>query len=81
MMKPPYSIPTETIWHGAKSLAYRLGAECFGSIKGSSIGCLNEKVTILCAWIYEKVMRPNILALPRTILQKLVLFHVTLNAY
>ena len=26
-------------------------------------------------------MRPNILALPRTILQKLVLFHVTLNVY
>ena len=33
----------ETIWHGDKSLAYRLGAECFGSPKWSSIECLNEK--------------------------------------
>ena len=80
-MKPPYSIPTETVWHGAKSLAYRLGAECFGSTKGSSKECLNEKNIILCAWIYEKVMRPNILALPRTILQKLVLSHAILNVY
>ena len=31
--------------------------------------------------IYEKVMHPNILALARTILQKLVLLYVILNAY
>ena len=43
MMKPPYSIPMETIWHGAKSLAYRLGAEYFGSTKRPSIECLNEQ--------------------------------------
>ena len=30
-MKRPYSIHMETIWHGAKSLAYRLRAECFVS--------------------------------------------------
>ena len=36
-MELPYSIPMETIWHGAKSLTYRLGAECFGSSKGSSV--------------------------------------------
>ena len=42
-MKPPYSIPMEIIWHGAKSLAYRLGAECFGSTKRPSIECLNEQ--------------------------------------
>ena len=42
-MKLPYLIPMETIWHGAMSLAYRLGAECFDSSKGSSIECLNEQ--------------------------------------
>ena len=42
-MKPSYSIPPETIWHGAKSLAYKLGAECFDSNKWSSIQCLNEQ--------------------------------------
>ena len=67
MMKPPYSIPMETIWHGAKSLAYEEESECFGSIKRSSIDCLNE-ISIPCAMIYGKVMRPNILALPRAIL-------------
>ena len=43
-MKLPYSIPMETIWHGAKSLAYRsVGAECFGSSKGSNKECLNKQ--------------------------------------
>ena len=60
MMKPPGSTLMETIWHGAKSLAHKLEAECFGSTKPSSIEM--SKVAILCARIYEKVMRPNILA-------------------
>ena len=42
-MKPSYSIPTETIWRGAKSLAYELEAECFDSTERSSIQCLNEQ--------------------------------------
>ena len=70
-MKPPYSIPMETSWHGAKSPEYEKEAECFGSTKRSSIDCLN-KIAIICARIYEKVMRPNILALPRAILQNLL---------
>ena len=40
-----------------------------------------NKIAILCTWVYEKVMRPNILAFPRTILHKLVLLHITLYAY
>ena len=40
-----------------------------------------NKIAVLCAWIYEKVMHPNTLAFPRTILQKLVLLHVILNSY
>ena len=40
-----------------------------------------NKIAVLCAWIYEKVMRPNTLAFPRTILQKLVLLNVILNSY
>ena len=43
MIKPPYSIPTETIWHGAKSLAYESETECFGSTKRSRIDCWNEQ--------------------------------------
>ena len=34
---------------------------------------LVNKIAVLCAQIYEKEMRPNTLAFPRTILQKLVL--------
>ena len=36
-------------------------------------------MAILSARIYEKVMRPNILALPRAILQKLLLLYVILT--
>ena len=51
-----------------------------GSTKRSSIDCLKE-IAIFCARIYEKVMRPNILALHRAILQKPLLFYVILKVY
>ena len=56
-MKLPYSIPMETIWHGAKSLAYRFGAECFGPSKGSSIECLNEQN---CSSLCMNLRRSNV---------------------
>ena len=45
-MKPSYSIPMEAIWHGAKSLAYKLGSECFGSTKRFSIECLKLQLFV-----------------------------------
>ena len=50
-------------------------------LKDLALNAWMNKIAILCAWIYKKLMRPNILAFPRTTLQKLVLLHVILNAY
>ena len=46
----------------------------------ASIAWMN-KIAILYARIYEKAMCPNILASPTTILKKLLLLYVILNAY
>ena len=51
------------------------------STKPCSIQCWINTIAILFARISEKVMRLDILALPRTILQRLFLLNVTLNAY
>ena len=77
-MKLPYSIPMETMWHGAKSLAYRLGAEC---------SCILHRIlewTKLQFFVHgftKALMRPNTFSFPRTILQKLVLLQFILNFY
>ena len=79
-MKPPYLIPTETIWHGATSRHMNKKQRALAPPNDlTSIAWMNT-IAFFCARSFEKVMLPNILALSRTILQILLLLHVILNA-
>ena len=81
VMELPYSIPMETIWHGAKSLAYRsVGAERFGSSKGSSKECLNKQNCSSLCMDLRKSNAPKHSGFSQSHITAFF-FHVILNSY